>query len=423
MNDMKKLSMLAAGVAVLSLCACTEANEFTPSTNNSTKKITEIKVSANPSALGSRTDFTIEYDNYGAPTANYGKVKWVSTDQLYFFKEGTNSNPQIFNCGADDKTQYSEEPQSQYDWNYFKVDEKSKGLDVGENYYAYFFPDKLKQETESCETFIVNNHLRFAAGGYTNANSVLHTFMSDYDLLMSSDPRATADMKTEPTPVPVLAQKDMEAIYMDHAFALVAVDLKCNGMGNYSDYHEMPYYSSAHLHAYSDDAMEKYCFAKKYVIDSDGVLTFSNPNYIASNFDFRSYYYLTFEGFDKEFTKPLDVEEVHRKVPNYSFYFLVHPTASVKKLAIKVYTHSRTLAEPYHAEDITKSVYLTFPESVNFVPGNCYHFGLNVNYDPDKEFEGKDFNYLTHWKSNHKTITLASYPTGMKPSVIKYDNQ
>lgn len=414
--------MLAAGVAVLSICACTEANEFTPSTNNGTKKITEIKVSANPSALGSRTDFTIEYDNYGAPTANYGKVKWVSTDQLYFFKKGTNSNPQIFNCGDDDKTQYSEEPQSQYDWNYFKVDEKSKGLDVDENYYAYFFPERLKQGTKSCEAFVVNNHLRFALGG--TANSVLHTFMSDYDLLMSSDPRATADMKTEPTPVSVLAQKDMEAIYMDHAFALVAVDLKCNGMGNYSDYHEMPYYSSAHLHAYSDDDMKEYCFAKNYEIDAKGVLTFSNPNYIASNFDDQgNYYYLTSTGFDKEFTHAGFNEYEHQKVPNYSFYFLVHPTNSVKKLAIKVNTESRTESDPNNPEKITKSVYLTFSKSVDFVPGNCYHFGLNVNYDPDEEFKDDDFSYLTHWKNNNKTITLAYYPTGMKPSDIKYDNQ
>lgn len=421
---MKKLSILAAGVAVLSICACTEANEFTPSTNNGTK-ITEIKVSANPSALGSRTDFTIEYDNFGEPTANYGKVKWVSTDQLYFFKEGTNSNPQIFNCGDDDKTQYSEEPESQYDWNYFKVDEKSKGLDVGENYYAYFFPKELNQEKNSCETFIVNNHLRFASGAYANANSVLHTFMSDYDLLMSSGSRTTANMGKVPTPVPVLAQKDMEAIYMDHAFALVAVDLKCNGMGNYSDYHEMPYYSSAHLHAYaySDEEKKEYCFAKNYVIDSDGVLTFSNPNYIASNFDDMNYYYLTSLGFNQEFTHADFDEKDHKKVPNYSFYFLVHPTASVKELVIKVITRSRTSDKPNNPEQITKSVYLTFSGSVNFVPGNCYHFGLNVNYDPDKEFEGEDFNYLTHWKNNNKTITLASYPTGMKPSVIKYDNQ
>lgn len=423
MNDMKKLSILAAGVAVLSICACTEANEFTPSTNNGTKKITEIKVSANPSALGSRTDFTIEYDNYGTPTANYGKVKWVSTDQLYFFKEGTNSNPQIFNCGDDDKKQYSEEPQSQYDWNYFKVDENSKGLDVGEYYYAYFFPKALNQEKKSCETFIVNNSLRFAPGGYANANSVLHTFMSDYDLLMSSGSRTTANMGKVPTPVSVLAQKDMEAIYMDHAFALVAVDLKCNGMGNFSDYLEMPYYSSAHLHAYSDNDRLTYCFAKKYEIDSKGVLTFSEPNYIASNYDDDYYYFLTPSDFKAGFAQSESDKKDHKKVPNYSFYFLVHPTASVRNLAIKVITHSRLSDKPSHIEEITKSVYLTFPEPVNFVPGNCYHFGLNVNYDPDEEFKDNNFSYLTHWKNNNKTITLASYPTGMKPSTIEYTNQ
>ena len=84
MNDMKKLSMLAASVAVLSICACTEANEFTPSTNNGTKKITEIKVSANPSALGSRTDFTIEYDN-GLPitAGSRAKTKHIASTHAY----------------------------------------------------------------------------------------------------------------------------------------------------------------------------------------------------------------------------------------------------------------------------------------------------------------------------------------------------
>lgn len=392
MNDMKKLSILAAGVAVLSMCACTEANEFTPSTNGSTKKITEIKVSSNPSALGTRTVFDTSEQNFGA-------VKWEENgDELYFFKSGTNANPQVFLCGA-----AADKNDDTYDWHYFEAE--GSGLDIDENYTAYYFPPKATKKGDfstSYETMIVNHHLMYTSGG--SEKSVLSDFMSNYDLLMSSTPRYVAD--ENPTPAIVLAQEEMESIYMDHAFALVTLNIECIDNGKYSDYYEMPYFSAAELSAKTGtDDNSPYSIKIDYSINSNGVLEFSQENFVTSLYDnLENLYYLT-----KTNVTGLPDESKKQKQSNkLSFYFLIHPTEPVKMLTFYIDTHARKSDDPLFTEYIDKSVVITYENPVNFIPGKCYNFDLNVNYNNGDKTT--PFSCLNDWKKNDNAVTLVSCP-------------
>lgn len=407
--------MLAAGVAVLSMCACTEANEFTPSTNNSTKKITEIKVSSNPSALGTRTVFHTGDDGYA-----YGAVTWEKDDQLYFFKENTNTNPQIFTCDA-----AATGPYNNYDWCFFKT--SGAGLEVGKNYYAYYFPEKVKENQNfgkygtniTCSAFYLDHYLSELYGG--SEAKVLKKFMSDYDLLMSSAYRSEED-ESMTSPVFVQAQDPMENyIYMDHAFALITVDVECAGMGHYKDYTQLPSIYQAELVGLTNDDKTN-CFANRFKIDSNGQLTFSKDEpktgslpYIHCNFDNEEMYCVTDGSVD------LENKKERQKI---SFYFLVRNEIPVEKLLI--YLDTENDVSPTHENSVDKFLTITLSKGFSFIPGKCYKFGLKVDYgagvDETTQKESS-FDSDSHWKEiiGQKQIILASYPSGMNISEVVDD--
>lgn len=406
MNDMKKLSMLAAGVAVLTMCACTEANEFTPSTNGNTKKITEIKVASNPSALGTRTEFDTSDNNFGVVTWEKG------VDELYFFKDGTNSNPQIFTCGNKDDNDVT------YDWNFFTAN-KGSWLHVDDSYYAYYFPAEgptKYSEVKDISELEAFHYLAVEDDG--SEDDVLKQFMHDYDLLLSSNasyPVSSSDytLNDNSDPVLVKAQEEMDPIYMNHAFALITLDVECVGVGQYTNYDEMPSYYAAELVALADNG-SKSCFATGYKINTDGSLEFvysvptdlSKP-YICTNFDSdKNYYYLT------DGKRAIARGGIQSK--KLSFYFLVRNDVPVDKLYILLDTENEV--EKRHTEhSFDKSLCLEMSKPFSFVSGNCYQFGLNVDYGIGVEDQNCPFNATTHWKNikGAGQVTLATYPDGM----------
>lgn len=377
MNDMKKLSILAAGVAVLSMCACTEANEFTPSTNNSTKKITEIKVSANPSTLGTRTAFDISDPEYVI-------VTWEKDDELYFFKD--NSNPQTFICGEDDNSG----PNPDYDWNYFTA-KKGAGLDVDSKYYVYYFPALIKNkytdsrynykysDKVSISELILANNYKYNDGG--SEDKVWKTFMSDYDLLMT-DASVTAKDPME------------EYIYMEHAFAYITVDLLCTNYGDFSDMKEEPKYYETDL--WVGDDQNNALFDTHYRIGPTGEIEFtSDGTWISSLFsNDEEYWDLDSQGRDK-----------------LKFYFILHPKDAVSKLSFKICTVLEQEGEHQttYSSSVDKTLVLTFGKKFKFEAGKCYHFGLNVDYDPNNEYKNKPY-LVDYWKLNNNYITLRSFP-------------
>lgn len=412
MNDMKKLSMLAAGVAVLSMCACTEANEFTPSTNNSTKKITEIKVSSNPSALGTRTAFDTSKDNFGA-------VKWEEGDKLYFFKNGTNTNPQIFACDAEDNVTYSTEPQNQYDWNSFTAE--GTGLEVDGNYYAYYIPHLTENFSDykfSYQDFVVNHHLDFGNSVSLDApaDKPLSEFMKHYDFLVSSESR---NLNNAPKAIFVVAKENMDPIFMDHAFALVTVDLKLKDIGSYTNYYQIPCYSEAELRAENvENNTSTSCLQNNFEINGNGALVFNDTEFIKSAFDPYYYYYLIPDSKAKDLPEVTNLEGnvpiKNKASETMSFYFLVHqnPEKQVNKLAFKI--KSKSYINNF-GMSVDKNVEITFSEGVNFISGNCYHFGLSVNYAVDGGTG--DYNFQNHWQNKVGQITLSSVPDAMKKSI------
>lgn len=378
---MKKLSILAAGVAVLSMCACTEANEFTPSTNNSTKKITEIKVSANPSALGSRTEFDTSNDKYGVVTWEDGK------DQLYFFKPGDRSNYQIFTCGKNDTQD------DNYDWNYFNTSGAGgheTGLNVGDNYYAYYFPGKyidkdvLTKYYANCLNFTVyRNH------GTTDENKILKEFMQNYDLLMSDDV--------------ILAEDPMPAIKMEHAFALVAVQLRCEKMGSYTNFDQLPTFYQTELVASDENGHN--AFETTFTIDDvSGQLTWSTVDgqAISSGLDTHKYY-----GVNEDQT--------------LSFYFLVRQKNPTKTLRIDIDTEAYTNSE--EMGNVDKFVEIEFKDEVKFLPGNIYHFGLKIDYTNYEKNTPRGFDYETDWQLYPGQIKLDYTPDAEGfNKVVKVEN-
>lgn len=397
--------MLAAGVAVLSMCACTEANEFTPSTNNSTKKITEIKVSSNAPALATRTEFHTGDDDYGV-------VTWETNDKLYFFEQGT-KNYQVFENGGDDPYDYTTDPEKFYDWNYFYAD--GAGLDVGKNYYAYYFPAEAKigessvdidpTTEEHIKTYFKTNCREFSMDRKQGTeDAILKHFMRNYDLLMSN----TSSISPKGiTPNYVTAKDPMDAIYMEHAFALVTFDLTCTEYGNYTNYYELPTFYQIDLEAL--DGEGRGCFATEYEINENGILTFTknSTEHISTSFDRNEYY---------TFNKKGDV---------LSFYFLVHPLSAVSKLIIHVDTEAMKESGVSESNrSVDKTVELTFDSAVEFLPGSCYHFGLNVDFGKwgvDKDEKKYAYNHDSYWTNQSNRISLASWPTGMQPYTVVND--
>ena len=426
--------MLAAGVAVLSMCACTEANEFTPSTNNSTKKITEIKVASNASALGTRTEFDTSDNNFGVVTWEKG------VDELYFFKDGQNSKYQIFTCGDDDNSGKD----SNYDWNYFSA--KGEGLDVDGDYYAYYFPNYstvttsgttinyknnlITQKSVDCSTFYIDNTI-------TEDGGMLKDFMHNYDLLAST---ACSNGSFDYVHV----TDPMGDIYMDHPFALVTVDLLCrevkggskDGMGNFKSYEGLPSYYQAELQGLYDVDSKSQCenlLANSYTIGSDGKLTFVYNPYvdgavpkIVSIYDTEKYYYLI-NGYGTTYNKSLFPESQDYR-EKLSFYFLVHQNENsektINKLKIFIDTEADYDEGHKNSDDKSIEIFLDENKTFNFEPGKCYGFVLYVDYGYGygDNTADEDYSANSHWteQDNQGQVQLHSYPTGMKIKEVKY---
>lgn len=437
---MKKLSVVAAGVAVLSLCACTEANEFVPSTNGNTKLITEIKVSSNASALGSRTVFDPGYNESGEPTGSFGVVTWEQgDDELHFFQEDNSGVHKTFVCGTD-----ATGPSTDYDWNSFEAKNKnSDGLAVKESYYAYYFPyykyfdnddvlhvlkdDAVTLKTVDCTNFYLDN--RIGANG-----GMLKEFMHNYDVLQSTNGQ-------DGTFGFVTATNPMGYIYMDHSFALITVNLECDqeasnyGMGNFSGYASLPSFYQAEIKGLHFEDSQSKCansFANSYQIDSDGSLKFNYADYnsesqttISSIYNSDVYYYLADS---KSGVTIADINYNDGEVKNkLSFYFLVRQRSDSEMNRIVFYIDNEANHDPNHKNSKDKSIIINLKSAYTFEPGKSYTFDFKVDYTKGIEElvsyqERQTNNYnIAYWEDNKaEVLKLAKYPTNMDIAKVEY---
>ena len=425
---MKKLSMLAAGVAVLTMCACTEANEFTPSTNGNTKKITEIKVASNASALGTRTEFDTS-------TEKFGIVTWESgNDELHFFQNGNSGVHKTFVCGnADD-----EGPSAEYNWHYFNAKSNSDALDVDKSYYAYYFPyyeyteegtgktisiktDACNLQPVSCSKFYLDNTRE------TGNREMLKKFMHDYDLLQSTN---VGDGSFGF----VTATDPMDYIYMDHPFALITVNLECGsfnkdddkqGMGDFTSYPSLPTFYQAEIQGLYDAEETSKCknlFANSYQISSNGELIFTYNDYkktsipqIASVYN-SIYYYLI----PKNFSSPFTASEGTEFRNKLSFHFLVHQNEDPEMPKINllnIFIDAESTHGSYHMDSDDKSISIHLTNGIYFEPGKSYEFDLHLDYGHGVTKTQPDNIYHNSYWADSKSIFLFKYPSIMEGKV------
>lgn len=435
---MKKLSVVAAGVAVLSLCACTEANEFVPSTNGNTKLITEIKVSSNASALGSRTVFDPGYNESGEPTGSFGVVKWEQgDDELHFFQNLNSGVHKTFVCGTD-----ATGPSTDYDWNYFNAKNKnSDGLAVDKSYYAYYFPNYEYTDKNKVKHILKEEALSLSPVKYTNLyldntltapGAMLKAFMHNYDVLASTT--------GENGPFGFVTATDpMGYIYMDHPFALITVNLECidneatnYGMGRFTSYAGLPSFYQAEIKGlHFEDAQSK-CknsFANSFQIAADGSLQFNYDEYdsenqtiISSVYNSTVYYYLVS---DKSGITLSDIHDEEGELRNkLSFYFLVRQSDDGDMNRLVFYFDTESDHDETTKDSKDKYVEIELKNSYTFEPGKSYTFDFEVDYTTNvaSANEGEiPYNMYNYWEGNKAAlIKLVKCPKGMVVDKCEY---
>lgn len=437
---MKKLSVVAAGVAVLSLCACTEANEFVPSTNGNTKLITEIKVSSNASALGSRTVFDPGYNESGEPTGSFGVVKWEpGDDELHFFQKGNSGVHKTFVCASDDT---DDSLPTDYDWNYFNAKNKnSDGLAVDKSYYAYYFPYYEYTGTDGETHILKDDALSLSPVKYTNLyldntltapGAMLKAFMHNYDVLAST----TGENGSFGF---VKATDPMGYIYMDHPFALITVNLECvddettnYGMGHFTSYAGLPSFYQAEikgLHFDDAESKRKNSFANSFQIDSDGSLKFNyadynseNPTTISTMYNSTKYYYLVSDKSGVTLDKIYALEgEIRNKL---SFYFLVRQSDDGDMNRLVFYFDTESDHDETTKDSKDKYVEINLNNSYTFEPGKSYTFDFEVDYTTNVESANtgtKPYSMQNYWEDSEAAlIKLVKCPSGMSVNNCKY---
>lgn len=207
---LNRFSMFAIGAAVLTLSACTEADQFDTYTKDGKKYITTINVSNVTPELGTRTYFDTS-------NGNYGKVYWENgtnhdnensiSDELYFYEVGTPTPASVFACSNDGNWHDG------YDFAAFSVKGHSNGLEVGHKYYAYYFPGYLQ--------YLPNGQSMPLNDWHWEGDEDVHlrSFLRTYDFLKLED-RDGQDGGVLPI------EGVQNTIYMNHFFSLIVIDLK-----------------------------------------------------------------------------------------------------------------------------------------------------------------------------------------------------
>lgn len=257
---LNRFSMFAIGAAVLTLSACTEADQFDTYTKDGKKYITTINVSNVTPELGTRTYFDTSDGNYGKVYWENG-VNYSSTtpDELYFYEVNSSTCSNVFIC------ENPETFQDPYGRASFKTKWSHNGLAVPNNYYAYYFPGYTNH--------YYNNVMPLHQWEWQgDDDDALRAFLRSYDFLKPEESHHPDGY--------INITDGNSTIYMDHFFSLIIIDL--NYDSDYKQYPpkptgEEPYFNSVTISTKTQNA-----FGNKLMVDENGVMKTEAATYSIS---------------------------------------------------------------------------------------------------------------------------------------------
>lgn len=445
---LNKLSMFAIGAAVLTLSACTVADEFESYNKDGKKYITKFKIMSDASSQGTRTYFDVD-DEESSNQENLAKVYWEdgttlrkyysnNQDEIYFIHKDENGNYayaqeghgvglQTFKCTeVGEWKPETPEKGNGYGWGEFTANAGNQGLELGETYYAYYYP-KYKTDQKlpiGRENRVPNINIVEQSGqdasdfiDFMRQNDILeldHRWHSNNEIKMTDSDAAQNGIQ-------------IEDIHMDHVFALVEVEL------HYKE-------SKTYVGSMRPDLQFSFPSVELGTDEKDELNEDVRP--FISSFYLDEYgKWVPIKGENKAFAQCIrtDVDndnlvlrrsdEVKNDNPlgtakSLRYFLLVRFVDNVKvhNLWIKTLTQQGDQGFRY-----MRTLHYIFPneyngttfEGVSFEPGNYYKFDINISYeniDGDNPPIDSWQNYGKMWPANEEYLKGFGIVTNDSPN-------
>lgn len=248
---LNRFSMFAIGAAVLTLSACTEADQFDTYTKDGKKYITTINVSNVTPELGTRTYFDTSDGNYGKVYwENGAEFPYPTPDELYFYEVNNSTCSNVFICETP-----AESFQDPYGRASFKTKWQDNGLAVPNNYYAYYFPGYTNH--------YYNNVMPLDQWEWQgDDDDALRAFLRSYDFLKPEESHHSGGY--------INITGSNSTIYMDHFFSLIIIDL--NYDSDYKQYPLKPTGDEPYFNRVTISTKNENAFGNKLMVNANGVM-------------------------------------------------------------------------------------------------------------------------------------------------------